>query len=310
MANPTIVSNFAGDVVEELMMLAVTQNEIVEGGHIYVDDNIQLKRSIPRVRQSQIIQDLAATPTSFGTISTDERQLDPDPFMVYIEFDPNEFRNMWEKWAPRGEFVFTELAPGVQADLLRMLLEGEGGVNTYMGSAIINGDKAAGVAPLNKFNGLIVKMLADADVIDVAGAVALTAGNIFDKLELVYAASRIPVRHNNDYKIFMSTVDFEKYRAALVALTNKSIDVTQDAPELFHGRKIVPLVDIPENTVFATTTSPSRKSNFWLGVRGLADYTSIKVDIVQNNSDLWFFKMKMSADTQIKWGQDTVLYRP
>ena len=160
--NPTIVSNYNGGYVEELMMLAVTSNEIVEGGHIYVEDNIAFKTSITRVRQSNIIQDLAPTPTSQGTQSTDERDLEPDPYMVYIEFDPNKYRKIWEKWQPSGEFVFTELKPEVQKQLLELLLTGENGVDNYMGNAILNGNKAAGVGPLNKFDGLITKALADA----------------------------------------------------------------------------------------------------------------------------------------------------
>lgn len=309
---PGISTNFAGDVVEELMMLAVTENEIVEGGHIYVDEDIQLKRSLPRVRQTNIIQDMAATPTSFGSITTDERQLIPDPFLVYIEFDPNEFRKLWAFAAPRGEFVYTELDPSIQAELLRMLLEGEGGVNNYMGSAILQGDKVSGVAPLNKFNGLIYRAVNDADVSAIAAPVALTggsSGNIADKFQLIYDASRIPVRNDPDFKYLISVVDFEKWRSFLQAKTYKSIDETQDAPKFYHGKNLVPLVGMPENTIIATTSNPTRKSNIWLGVRGTIDQTTIKVAPVQNNSDLWFFKMKMNADTQIKFGQDLVLYK-
>lgn len=306
--NPTITSNYNGDYVEELMMLAVTSNEIVEGGHIYIEDNIQFKTSITRVRQSNIIQDLAPTPVSQGTQTTDERTITPDPYMVYIEFDPNKYRKIWEKWQPSGEFVFTELSPEVQKQLLELLLTGENGVDNYMGNAILNGNKAVGVAPLNKFDGLITKAKADADVIDVAGFANLTTANIIAKLGDVYNASRVPVRNNKDFKIFMSVTDYEKYTDALIALANKSIDPTQAGPKMFKGKKIVVLTDIPEHTMFATVSNDTRKSNIWLGVRGLVDMSTVKVAQLQANSDLWFFKMKMAADTQIKWGQDFVLY--
>lgn len=304
----SITSNFWGDVVEELMMLAVTGNEVVDGGHIYVSDKIQRKRAIPRVRMDQIIQDLAATPTSQGTFTIDERALDPEDFMVYVEFDPNDFRDMWEFAAPKGEFVFTELNPTIQADLLRALLEGENGVNPYMGQAILQGDMVAGVAPYNKFNGIITRALADADVIDVAGYAALTSSNILDKMQDTFEASRVPTRQAGKYKILMSVTDHEKYREALVNLTYKGIDPTMAAPTKFHGKELVPLVGMPENAMIATIADTTRGSNIWLGVRGIADYSAIKVMPKQNNSDLWFFKMKMNADTQIKFGQDLVLY--
>jgi hypothetical protein len=305
-----VTSNFNGDVVEELMMLAVTDNEIVDGGHIYVEDDIQFKRSVPRVRQSEIIQDMAATPTSpKGAHTFDELTLQPDPYLVYIEFDPEDLRKMWQKWAPDGQFVFQELPTQLQTELLKMLLEGENGVNTYMGSAILNGKKVGGVAPFNKFNGIIYKAEQNSDVVDIQTPAELTSSNIIEKMRAVYEASRIPVRNSPDYAIVMSVPDHEKYREALVTLTYKSIDETQAAPEIFRGKKLVVLSDMPENTMFATYIGATRKSNIWLGCHGYADYNTIKVDRVQNNSDLWFFKMKMSADTLIKWGQDFVLYR-
>lgn len=305
----SLSSNFWGDVIEELMVLAVTGNEIVDGGHIHVEDNIQKRRAIPRLKMDSIIQDMAATPTSQGTFTIDERQLDPDPFLVYVEWDPNDFRALWEPFAPTGDFVFTELNPTVQSAILREVLEGSNGVNEFMGKAILQGDKVTpATAPLNKFNGLIYRAKNDADVIDVTNYAALTSSNIIEKLQDTYEATRIPVRMNSNFKILTSVVDFEKYREALVNLTNKSIDPTQDAPNMFHGRKLVPLVGMPENVMIATIADSSRGSNIYLGVQGLADYSSIKVAPVQNNSDLWFLKMKMAADTQIKFGQDLTLY--
>lgn len=306
----SITSNFWGDVVEELMVIAVTQNEIVENGGIYVSTDIQKNRAIPRVGMSQIIQPRAATPTPQGNFTFTERVLTPDDFMVYVEFNPNDFRDMWEKWAPSGDFVWTELNPSLQADLLKMLVEGEYGVNRYMGKAILQGDKTAGVAPYERFNGILKRIADDADVNDIAGAVALTSANIQAKLQLVYDASRIPVRDNPLFKYYLSTIDFEKYRESLVTTTYKSIDATQEAPRLYHGKNLFVLSDMPENNVFATLGSADRNSNIWLGVQGQADFSSIKVDITQNNSELWFFKMLMGADTQIKFGQDVVSYKP
>lgn len=304
----SITSNFWGDVVDELFAMAVTQNEIVDGGHIYVSDKIQRKRAIPRVKMNQIIQAPAATPTSQGTFTLDERSLDPDDFLVYVEFDPNDFRDMWEPFAPTGEFNFTKLNPKTQAALLQALLEGENGVNPYMGQAILQGDKTAGVAPYNRFNGIITRALADADVVDVAGYAALTEANIIAKIGDVYSAARVAVRQSNKFKIFMSVNDFEKWGNANKALSNKGPDYSSPPPGKFNGKTLVPLVGMPDNCMFGTIASADRGSNIWMGVRGITDFSAVQVDKLQANSDLWFFKLKMSADTQIKFGQDFVLY--
>src|SRR6185503_10349440 len=89
-------TNFWGDVVDELAALVVTQNEIVDAGAIYISDGILKKRAVPRLRQSQIIQPRKATPTPQGDHTWDEVVLEPDDIMVYIEFNPNDFSDLWE----------------------------------------------------------------------------------------------------------------------------------------------------------------------------------------------------------------------
>ena len=304
----TINTNFWGDVVEELMALAVTHNEIVEGGHIFISDKIQKKRALNRITMSNIIQAVAATPTPQGQFTLDERALDPDDFMVYVEFDPGDFREAWEYLAPKGDFVFTELTPKVQAELLRQVIEGANGVNEYMGSAILIGDKTSGTPPFDRFNGIITKAKADADVIDVTGYASLDTSNIAAKLKSIKDQSRVATRRNSKFKMFTSVVDAEKYAEFQKAQVNKGVDVTSGGVMKIDGTPIIPLVGMPENTVFATIADSTRGSNIWLGVKGIADYSTVKVMPVQNNSDLWFFKMKMGADTQIKFGQDFSLY--
>jgi len=286
----TINSNFWGDVVAELMTMATVGNEVVDLGLVYVSDNIQKRRAIPRMQMSKIIQPLAATPTPLGTFSEDERVLDPDPFMVYVEFDPNDFRDLWEEFAPDGEFVFTELDSAVQTQMLQYLIEGPNGVNEYMGTAILQGSKATGTDPFDRFDGLVTKALADPDVIDVANYAALTTSNIFDKFLDTFNASRIPTRRNSKYKFLCSVKDGETYAQAQKLQNYKGVDVTSEGIMKFNGRPVVPLVGMPDNCIIATIADSTRGSNIWLGSQGMADLKAIKVAPVQNNSDMWFFK--------------------
>lgn len=301
-------SNFWGDVEDKLMTLAVTNNEIVDQGLIYISDNIQKKRAIPRVKMTNIIQPLAATPVPFGDFTEDERILDPDPWMVYVEFDPNDLRDIWEPFAPKGDFVFTELPPSVQSDLLMVLIEGKNGVSEYLGTAILQGDKVSGVAPYNRFNGIVTKALADADVIDVAGYAPLDVSNIFAKFQATHDASRVATRRNSGFKYLISEPTSQLYSQAQKNQSFKGVDVTSEGIMKFNGKPVVPLVGMPDNCIIATLATSDRSSNIWLGAQKWKDQKTIKVAPLQNNSDLWFFKMKMTADTQIVWGEDFTLY--
>lgn len=311
MANPSITTLYAGDVVEELMQLAVTQNETVDGGHIYVSTDIRFQRSIQRLTMTDIIQPFSHTPQSRGQFSADNRLLKPDNWMVYIEFLPDEFRDFWDFGAPTGSFNFHELAPSVQMAMLKEILEGENGVNPYMGQAIWQGDKTLdpNLNVLGNFDGLLIKAAADADVIDVAGT-TITEGNVQAELRKLYNASPEVMRQNPNYKIFVSVADWELYADSVINTSGKGPLPTDEVRKRFKEKTIVPLVGMPKNHVKATIGSATRESNIWLGVTATVDFDTITVDRVQNNSDYWFFKMKMGADTQIKWGERFVDYRP
>jgi|SRR5215216_4318263 len=307
--NPNVTTNFWGDVVDELFSLAVMGNDFVDGGYIYVADGIERKLAVPKVSMSAIIQPPAATPTSQGEFTYNEDSIDPDDFLVYIEFNPNHFRQIWDPFRSKGEFLFTTLNPKVQAALLKELMVGNNGIDQYMGLALWKGDKSlVSTNVLSRFDGLRKKALANSAVIDVTNYAALTTSNIIDKMNDVYLQSREATRMAPDWTLFMSPADWEKWGTAMRNLTHKGPDWTGDAPRTFRGKEIAVLTGIAENEMYGTPASGSRGSNFWMGTRGFKDFKAIQVEKLQANSDLWFFKLKMSADTYIKFGEDLAFY--
>lgn len=306
LGNVSITTNYAGDVIEEIMVKAAVGNETVAQGLINIETGIRKQRSIPRANLSNIIQDRAETPTPQGTMTHTERVLAPQDFMVYVEFNPNDYRHVWDFMQSSDPFVFGELAPEVQRVLIQEVMDGESGVNEFMGTNIWTGDQA-GAAPNNKYDGLVTKALADADVIDVVGT-TLTAGNIIAELQKVYDASPVVLRRDPDYAITIPISAFEFYTNALRDLTNKSIDPTEEAPAMFRGKKLVPLVAMPDDTMVATKMRDDRQSNIYLGLSAAEDFNALKIMPLQNNSELWFIKLLMAADTQIKFGERFVLY--
>ena len=49
-------TNYSGEVLEQLLTLAATGNELVEKGLIHIEPNVRLKFSIPRLKGGKMIQ--------------------------------------------------------------------------------------------------------------------------------------------------------------------------------------------------------------------------------------------------------------
>lgn len=303
-----LTTTYAGEVLDNFLMKLSTGNEIVQGGHIRVLDNIVKKQTLPRFKAEDLFQDRAATPTSKGSMTVDERKLEPQDWMLYTEFNPRDFEDFWMPFAPSGELIFRELTPEVQSAFLEEIAKYS---DNWMGKAILQGDKStAPTGAYRYFDGIITKAAADSDVIDIASPVTLTSGNIESKIKAVYDATPVAVRRHPNYKIFVSDATSELYVDAVHAQTNKGNDFTQSAPLTYKGKNIVSLVGMPDNCIFATHSSAGRDTNLFLGVdwdQNVVD--PLKIDRVAPNSELFFVKALMKADTQIAWGEQAVLYK-
>jgi len=301
-----VTTNFAGDVVQEIALLAAIQNEAVMGGHIFVSDDIRKQRSLPRMKMDQIIQDRKTTPDSVGTFTSDERTLVPTDFMVYVEFNPNDFRDIWDFMQSTNPFVFAELSPEVMKAVLEEVLMGTNGVSPYMGKNIWQGD-TAGSAPDDKFDGIIKTAQGDGDVVDVVGT-TITAANIIAEIEKVWDATPVVVRDDPGFKFIVSSKTVDFYYDALIALANKGPAPNQLTEMSYKGTPIVGLFGFSDDKMIATVASADRGSNIWLGLGWQEDFNALQIEKLQANSELWFVKMLMSADTQIKFGEHLVLY--
>jgi len=301
-----VTTNFAGDVVQEIALLAAIQNEAVMNKHIYVSDDIRKQRSLPRMTMDTIIQNRKDTPDSVGTITSDERTLVPTDFMVYVEFNPNDFRDLWDFMRSTNPFVFAELSAEVQSAVLSEVLMGTNGISPYMGKNIWQGD-TAGSAPDDKFDGVQKTAQGDSDVVDVTGT-TISAANVIAEIEKVWDATPVVVRDNPGYKIIMSSKSIDFYYDALIALSNKGPAPNQLTEMRYKSAPIIGLFGMPDDVMIATIASGDRDSNIWLGLGWQDDFNALQIEKLQANSELWFVKMLMSADTQIKFGEHLVLY--
>ncbi len=301
-----IATVYAGEVLEQLLVRATTGNQMVAGGHIHVQPGVQKKFIIPRLRASNMLQKRKEQPVegdSAGDFTIDERVLEPKDFMAFTTFNPRAFEAFWRPFQPTGNLVFRELPAEVQN---QMLAEMAKVVDFQLGGEFING--AFSPAEGDFFDGILTRIVADANVIVVAEPVGLTQANIIAKLKLVRASVPKALRSHPNLKFFMSVRDAENYEYELTDKPSKGADYTNMNPERFKGTKIVPLADWPENVIVAAVTSSGIDSNFWAGVDYADDAEAIQIDKLTNAGEKYFFKMLMKADTNVVFPEDVVLY--
>ena len=294
-------TNYAGEVLEMLLTRAATSNELVEKGLIHMEPGVEKAYFLPRMKTGKMLQKRKEMPTSQdskGDFTYDERALTPVDFMAYTEFNPRSFENIWRKWQPKGNLVFSELPAEGQNALLREMSKQ---VNFELGFHFING--AQGDDDDHLFNGIVTRMLSDKDVIYVVSGET----SMLKKLKAVKDSIPTTMRSNPGLRILMSVTDFDQYDEELTQQPNKGANYTDMNVERYKGIRIVPLSSWPEGLIVATVCGMDYDTNLWAAVNLVDDMDVILIDKVTNAGEKYFFKMLMKADTNIAWGEEVVL---
>ena len=294
-------TNYAGEVLEMLLTRAATSNELVEKGLIHMEPGVEKAYFLPRMKTGKMLQKRKEMPTSQdskGDFTYDERALTPVDFMAYTEFNPRSFENIWRKWQPKGNLVFSELPAEGQNALLREMSKQ---VKFELGFHFING--VLGDDDDHLFNGIVTRMLSDKDVISVVSGET----SMLKKLKAVKDSIPTTMRSNPGLRILMSVTDFDQYDEELTQQPNKGANYTDMNVERYKGIHIVPLSSWPEGLIVATVCGMDYDTNLWAAVNLVDDMDVIQIDKVTNAGEKYFFKMLMKADTNIAWGEEVVL---
>lgn len=334
------LTNYTGEVLEDLLTYTAQENETYKEGLIHIKAGIQKKYALPTIQLGSIIQDHVATPTSSkGDYQFSERYLEPNDFMIYIEFNPRDFEKYYKFAQPNGNLVFRTLAPEVQAKMARLLLEKE---MEYINSAIWNSatttekakvknasgegtvvigeDAAAG--PQKYFNGAIMRMLMNAAAsaeaeeakggqIIKAGTGSFTDGQAVEKeLYAMWKVTPPKVRKKAGLVILMDYATWDMYDEYVSSKEYKYTDNRQENQHMFRGKRIIPMTALPENTIIIGCFTSGTDSNLWMGVDYANDEDVLQVDKLQNNSELYFFKMLLKMDVNIVKPAEIVAHLP
>lgn len=294
-------TNYNGEVLEKLLVLATTGNDLVEKGLIMVIPGVEKKISLPRIKTGKMLQKRKENPQledSKGNFNYSEKSLDPEDFMAFTVFNPRAFEHIWRKWQPKGNLVFAELPPEAQNTLLDELSKS---VKFELGNHYINGEY--GDDDDHLFNGILTQAAKDADVIVVSS----NSEFMLEKLKAVRKAIPKALRENPNLRILMSIDDFDKYDEELTEREYKNASETDINKKRYKGITIETLNSWPDGLIVATICSMGTDGNLFAAVNLQDDEDVIQIDKWATSSEYYFFKLLMKADTNIAFGEEFVV---
>ncbi len=294
-------TNYNGEVLEKILTLAATGNELVEKGLIRIEPGVSHKFSIPRLKTGTVLQKRKEQPgdgDSKGSFNYSEAVLMPVDFMAFTTFNPRSFEKIWRKWQPKGNLVFAELPPEAQNALLEALLSQ---VRFELGFHFIQGEQGEGDDQL--FNGILTRILAHPDIVRVTSAET----TMLKKLAALRAKIPTKMRSNPGLRILMSVEDFDVYDDELTALHHKGASYTDINASRYKGIGIEYMANWPSGVLVATITGMDISTNLWAGVNLQDDMDVIQIDKLTNAGEKYFFKLLMKADTAIAFGEECVV---
>ncbi len=295
-------TNYNGEVLEQLLTVAATSNEIVEKGLIHVIPGVSKKISIPRLRTGKMLRKHKEDPKvedSKGNFSYDEKELNPVDFMAFTVFNPRALESFWRPWQPNGDLVFAELPPNAQNAMLDALSKQ---VQFELGGHYVNG--VYGDDDDHLFNGILTQAAKDSDIIVVQSDATTMVG----KLSALRSKIPVAISENPNLRILMSPADFNKYDDELTGRDAKNRDETTRNIKMYKDIKIETLAAWPDDLLVATLcSSDAMTTNLFAAVNLQDDEHVIKIGPVSNMSELYFFKMLMKADTNIAFGEEFIV---
>lgn len=337
-------NTYAGEVLEDLLVYTAQGNDTFREGLIHIKPGIQKTFVLPHTSLGKIIQDNKPTPTSneggvgangFNEYTYSERYLEPQDFMVYLEFNPRDFEEYWKPFQPDGQLLFRELDPKVQATMLHLLIDRKdeylgdcvwsgkkGGPDASISSnsvdnTVLGGESAAG--PMKYFDGFLSRIIANVNSTDaneiatgkaiIAGNTAITTGEQVEQaLYAMYRACPKKLRKSNQLKFVIGWELWDLYDQYLTA---KDVKYTENADVnkfRFKGKRIVVINGITEQTIALGKFTTGIDSCLWMGVDYATDQESVKVERLQANSELYFFQMRMKVDVNIVLPSEIVVW--
>lgn len=296
----SITTTYAGESASKYIAAALLSASTIEKGLVEVKPNIKYKEVIKKLATGDLLADGTCDFSATSTVTLTERILTPKELQVNLQLCKADFRSDWDAIS-MGYSAFDSLPPSFADFLIAHVaakVAEKNEQNIWAGVSTNSGE----------FDGFLTLAAADADVVDVTGAVGgITNGNVIAELGKVRDAIPNSIYSKEDLSIKVAPNVAKAYIAAQAALGYAN---------LYHdGKSNLNFEGIALEVCDGMTASymvASQKSNLYFGTGLLSDHNEVKViDMADlDGSQNVRIVMRLTAGVQYGIGSEIVLYTP
>ena len=307
----TISSTYAGEFSGKYISAALLTASTLDAGAVTIMPNIKFKQVIQKVETGDLITDGTCDFVASSSVTLSEVILQPEEFQVNLQLCKSDFLSTWDA-IQMGYSAFNNNGlPTSFSDYLigyvASKVAAANEINLWTGNL--------GGAQAGEYNGFETLAAADATVLDVAGAVPLTAANIIDEMQKVVDLIPNALYGKEDLTLYISNKAQKLYVRALggfsVAATsnagsdNRGTQWYDNGSLTFGGVPVFVARGMSDNTMIA-----AEKSNLFFGTGLMSDYNEVRtIDQTPiTGSQNVRIIMRFTAAAQIGVGANVVYY--
>lgn len=302
-----LTTTYAGEFAGKYISAALLSGKTLAEGNITVVPNVKFKQVMKKVATDGIVKNSSCDFDPTSTLTLTERILQPEEFQVNLQLCKQDFQSDWEA-VQMGYSAFDNLPPAFSDFLIAHVADK---VAQKMEQNIWNGSNAT----VGEFDGFRTTLLADGDVVDVAGQ-ASTSANVIAEIGKIADAIPSSVYGNEDLAIYLPSNIYRNYIRALggfaaaglgaAGTDSKGTQWYSNANALsYDGLQIILASGMANDTMVA-----AQKSNLFFGTGLMSDQNQVKViDMADiDGSQNVRVVMRFTAGIQHGIGSDIVLY--
>jgi len=293
----SLTTTFAGREAAGYIRAAFLSNESLAA--VTFKENIEYKQVVRKLVDNITFANATCDFTPTGTVTLTERILTLEKFQIHRQLCKKDFLADWEAKSEQDGNLHASLTDAIIANVLA-------GMAANNERLIWQGVNATA----GEYAGFETLFLADASVLDVAGATTIDSTNVIDEMAKLVLTLPTRVRRATEKPVIaVSSNVAEAFRTAILGLGGGSYLYQGETVKMtWQGQ--YDIIECPGMS--DDTMAFYQKSNLWFGTNLLDQWNSVAVlDMYDKDlSDNVRFAASFFAGVQYGFGDEIAFYQP